>query len=59
MQPEKFSSFHTLTAYFAAISRSRLYAYSESNSPNSYMLLNDGSFAWKELDGKIYHEYRV
>ena len=31
----------------------------KSNSPNSYMILNDGSFAWKELDGKIYHEHRV
>ncbi|MBP3730042.1 MAG: phosphodiesterase, partial [Mailhella sp.] len=30
----------------------------KKNSPNSYMVLTDSVFFWKDLDGKIYHEMR-
>ena len=30
----------------------------KENSPNGYMTLEDGEFLWKDLDGKVYMQYR-
>ena len=30
----------------------------KENSPNSYMTLEDGEFLWKDLDGKVYMQYK-
>ena len=31
----------------------------KQDSKNGYMLLNDGSFVWKDMDGTVYHEIAV
>ena len=30
----------------------------KENSPNGYMTLENGEFLWKDLDGKVYMEYK-
>jgi putative phosphoesterase len=30
----------------------------KENSPHSYMTLEDGEFLWKDLDGKVYMQYK-
>ncbi len=31
----------------------------KENSPNSYMIFEDGKFFWKDLDGNIYKEFNM
>ena len=31
----------------------------KQDSRHSYMVLNDDGFIWKEMDGTVYHEYRL
>ena len=31
----------------------------KENSPHSYMILEDGKFIWKKLDGEVYKEFDI
>ena len=31
----------------------------KEESPHSYLSLEDGLFQWKDMDGKVYKEYRL